>query len=69
MGALRPDAPTPQGVTASAGQQSPLHVRTDAHGTPLGIANKAALAAQWQQALPGLLARGDRFAGARGPAV
>ena len=57
--ALRPDAPTPQGelLTAIASQQSPLHVRTDAHGTPLGIANKAALAAQWQQAPPGLLAR------------
>jgi hypothetical protein len=56
--ALRPDAPTPQTalLTAIACQQTPLHVRTDAHGTPLRITNKATLAAQWQEALPGLLA-------------
>ena len=56
--ALRPDAPTPQTalLTAIASQQTPLHVRTDAHGTPLRITNKAALAAQWQEALPVLSA-------------
>lgn len=56
--ALRPDAPTPQVelLTAIACQQTPLHVRTDAHGTPLRITNKAALATQWQQVLPDLLA-------------
>jgi len=56
--ALRPDAPTPQValLTAIACQQTPLHVRTDAQGTPLHITNKAALATQWQQVLPELLA-------------
>lgn len=57
--AQRPDAPTPldELLAAIARQQSPLLVRTDAHGRPLAITNNAALAAQWQQVLPGLMAR------------
>lgn len=57
--ALRPDAPTPQVelLTAIARHQTPLLVRTDSSGTPLRLTNKAALAIQWQQALPELLSR------------
>ncbi len=56
---LRPDAPSAQQALLNdiARANSPLLVRTDAHGTLLHITNKAALAAQWQEMLPWLTAK------------
>jgi hypothetical protein len=56
---LRPDAPTPPValLTDIARTNSPLLVRTDAHGALQRVTNKAALAAQWQQLQPWLAAK------------
>ena len=56
---LRPEAPSPQAalLTDIARANSPLVVRTDAHGGLLQVANKPALAAQWQEMLPWLQAK------------
>ena len=56
---LRPEAADPQValLTDIARHQTPLLVQTDTHGALQRVANKAELAARWQEALPGLLAR------------
>lgn len=56
---LRPEAADPQValLTDIARYQTPLLVQTDTHGALQRVANKAELAARWQVALPGLLAR------------
>lgn len=56
---LRPEAPSPPValLTDIARHNSPLLVRTDAHGALLHVTNKAALAAQWQAVLPWLEAK------------